>query len=58
MFAVSYINNINNEIGFKGNLSSTKEAREWIEKQGDKITPLKLLVWDEDIQCHSVFRDL
>lgn len=57
MFRVSYINNSNDAIEHKGGFDSTKAAGEWVEKQGNAITALKLLVWDEDIQCFSALRD-
>ena len=56
MFRVSYINNSTNQLAHKGGLSSTKEAIEWVRQQGEKITALKLLVWDEDIDCFSTLK--
>lgn len=58
MFRVSYINNSNDKIEHKGGFNSTKDARIWVDNQGNKITALKLLVWDEDIQCFSMLRDM
>ena len=58
MFSVSYINNSNDAIELKGGFNSTKDASEWVKNQGNKITPLKLLVWDEEIQCCSTLRNL
>lgn len=50
MFRVSYI--INNSISHKSGFKTEEAAREWIEKTAD-IKPLKLLVWDNDIDCYS-----
>lgn len=58
MFRVSYINNSNDAIEHKGGFESTKAASQWVKSMGNKITALKLLVWDEDIQCFSTLRDL
>lgn len=51
MFRVSYINK-DNKIEHKGGFNSTKEAMNWVN-ENNEITPLKLLVWDEDIDCFS-----
>ena len=51
MFRVSYLNN--NSISHKGGFKTEEEARGWIETQGANIKPLKLLVWDNDIDCYS-----
>ena len=56
MFRVSYIDNNINQLAHKGGLHSTKEAMEWVRNQGEKITALKLLVWDEYIQCYSTLK--
>lgn len=56
MFRVSYIDN-NNAIAHKGGFNSDAEAYEWIDKQNN-ITPLKLLVWSEEIQCFDTFKVL
>ena len=58
MFRVSYIDNATNAVALKGGFASTKEARLWVESQGEKIIALKLLVWDEDLDCYSVLREL
>ena len=50
MFRVSYI--INNSISHKGGFKTEEEAREWILNTTN-IKPLKLLVWDNDIDCYS-----
>ena len=52
MFRVSYIDG-NGKISHKGGFKSDKEAYEWMAKQGNKIVPLKLLVWSEEIQCYE-----
>ena len=51
MYRVSYINN--NSISHKGSFKTEESAREWIESQGTNIKPLKLLVWNNDIDCYS-----
>lgn len=51
MFRVSYINE-NNEIMHKGGFASDKEAIEWMEAHPETVTPLKLLVWSEYLQCY------
>ena len=51
MFRVSYIDNNTDEILHK-TFKDTKEAETWVIEQGDKITALKLLVWDEYINCY------
>lgn len=50
MYRVSYISNnsISNKSGFK----TEEAAREWINNTAN-IKPLKLLVWDNDIDCCS-----
>lgn len=58
MFTISYIDNNTDEILHKGSFKTTKEASEWATKQGNKITALKLLVWDEELQCNSTLRTL
>lgn len=51
MFRVSYINNFG-QIAHKGGFRSDKEANIWVREQGNEITPLKLLIWSEEIQCY------
>lgn len=55
MFRISYIDNSSDEILHK-NFEDTKKAEVWVIEQGDKITALKLLVWDEYINCYSTLR--
>lgn len=50
MFRVSYINN--NAIAHKSGFDTEEAARQWIA-QAQNIKPLKLLVWDNDIDCYS-----
>ena len=57
MFRVTYIDNSNDSLAHKGGFNSTKEASMWVKEQGDKIIALKLLVWDEDINCFSTLRE-
>ena len=54
MFRVSYLDESNNLAHKKFN--NTKEAYKWV-KDHDKIAPLKLLVWDENINCYSTLYD-
>lgn len=49
MFRVSYINE-NGDIMHKGGFSGIKSANQWI-KDNPEITALKLLVWNDDINC-------
>ncbi len=58
MFRVSYLDNSSATFEHKGGFDSTKDAIEWVEAQGNRITALKLLVWDEEIQCYSVLKYL
>lgn len=53
MYRASYKNNGTNTINHKGGFADEFSAREWIAEQGNKITALKLLVWDEEIDCYS-----
>ena len=50
MFRVSYI--INNAISHKGGFKTEEAAREWVNNTAN-IKPLKLLVWDNEIDCYS-----
>jgi hypothetical protein len=50
MFRVSYISN--NAVAHKGGFNTEEAAREWIA-QAQNIKPLKLLVWDNDVDCYS-----
>ena len=50
MFRVSYISN--NAVMHKGGFNTEEAAREWIAT-AQNIKPLKLLVWDNDIDCYS-----
>lgn len=55
MFRVSYIDK-DNSIQHKS-FKDTRSAWEWINRNTE-IVPLKLLVWDELIQCYSTLEDL
>jgi hypothetical protein len=55
MFRVSYT--VNNTIAHKGGFRTESEARAWIEAQGMTIKPLKLLIWDNDINCFSTVEE-
>lgn len=57
MFRVSYID-ARDRLSHKGGFSSTLEAMNWVRAQGSAITALKLLVWDEELQCFSELRAL
>ena len=57
MFRVSYID-AHDRISHKGGFKSTLDAMNWVRAQGNAITPLKLLVWDEELQCYSELRAL
>lgn len=50
-FRISYIGQ-DNSILHKGGFKDTKTAQDWISKHPE-IVPLKLLVWDECINCFS-----
>ena len=50
MFRVSYINN--NAIYHKSGFKTEEETRKWIAETSD-IKPLKLLIWDNEIDCYS-----
>ena len=53
MFRISYIDE-NDAIQHK-QFSDTKQAQMWVDNN-PQITPLKLLVWDELIECFSTLR--
>ena len=55
MFRVSYIKG--NEVLHKGSFKTVTEAMKWIENQAD-IIPLKLLVFNDYIDCYSKVCDL
>lgn len=55
-FMVTYIRYENNAIEQKNGFKTENAAREWIEKQETTIKPLKLLVWDKDIDCYSTIK--
>ena len=50
MYRVSYI--INNSITHKSGFKTEEEAREWIANT-ENIKPLKLLIWDNLVDCYS-----
>ena len=50
LFRISYMDR-NDNIDHKA-FKDTKEAMDWVNQNTD-ITPLKLLVWDENINCFS-----
>lgn len=52
MFRVSYIDS-KNRLAHKGGFKTDKAAYAWISQMGASITPLKLLVWSEDLQCYE-----
>ncbi len=50
MFRVIYMDK--NGYGHKGGFKSDKDANNWADAQRNtEITPLRLMVWSEDIQC-------
>ena len=54
MFKVSYLDG-NGNAQSKGGFQSDKAAYDWIKARGDKITPMRLLVWSEQLQsCRAV----
>ena len=53
MYRVSYIENTNT-ISHKSGFETEKMAMEWIEK--NNIKALKLLVWDNKIDCYSTIK--
>lgn len=53
MYRVSYVDKETNTIAHKGALQNEEDARAWIKEQGERIKPLKLLVWDNNIDCFS-----
>lgn len=57
MFKVTYINNSNDYVYHRGGFKSDKEAYEWVDQQGRKITPLKLLIWSEAKQSYRVIEE-
>ena len=57
MFRISYID-AQERISHKSGFKSTFDAMNWVRALGNTITPLKLLVWDEELQCYSELRPL
>ena len=55
MWRLSFLNRLTNEIEQKS-FKDTKEAMNWIRANNTEITPLKLMVWDEDIQSFGTYR--
>ena len=56
MYRVSYINSngiINHKVGFATEI----EARKWIEENKKQNKILKLLVWNNDIDCYSTVEE-
>ena len=56
MYRVSYINSngiINHKVGFATEI----EARKWIEENKEQNKILKLLVWDNDVDCYSTVEE-
>lgn len=56
MYRVSYIN-ANGTINHKGGFATEIEARKWIEGNKENNKVLKLLVWDNDIDCYSTVEE-
>ena len=50
---VSYINASSNTLAQKGGFNTMETAKDWIKSQATNIKPLKLLVWDNEIDCYS-----
>ena len=60
MFRVSYINTSSNTIAHKGGFNTIETAKDWIKSQATNIKPLKplkLLVWDKEIDCYSTVEE-
>lgn len=55
MFRVVYI--AGGEYQHKGGFRSDKAANDWVREQGDKITPVSLLVWSEETQSFRKLED-
>lgn len=55
MWRLSFLNELTNEIEQKS-FKDTKEAMNWVKANEERMTPLKLMVWDEDIQCFGTYR--
>ena len=56
MYRVSYINSngiINHKVGFATEI----EARKWIEENKEQNKILKLLVWNNDVDCYSTVEE-
>ena len=56
MYRVSYIG-VNGIINHKGGFVTEIEAREWIDANKEQNKILKLLVWDNDIDCFSTVEE-
>lgn len=56
MFRVSYIN-ANGTINHKGGFTTEMKARKWIEENKENNKILKLLVWDNDVDCYSIVEE-
>ena len=53
-FRVVYLDE--NGYGHKGGFKSDKEANDWARSQ-TQATPIRLLVWSEEIQCFRKLYD-
>ena len=53
MFCISYLDE-KDRLSHK-HFNNIKDAQMWVE-QNNHITPLKLLVWDDSIDCYSTFK--
>ena len=56
MYRVSYINSngiINHKVGFATEI----EARKWTEENKEQNKILKLLVWNNDVDCYSTVEE-
>ena len=56
MFRIVYIDKDDN-ICHKGGFASDREAYTWLNTQNN-ITPLRLLVWSEQLQCFDLYKKL
>ena len=57
MFRVSYINTLSNTIAHKSGFNTMEIAKDWIKSQATNIKPLKLLVWDNEVDCYSTVEE-
>lgn len=58
MFRISFIDNETSLIFHIGGFKQISEAMNWLNENKSKITPLKLLVWNDYLDCFVTLQEL